>query len=145
MTIYSRNAQVVGENTGITDKGIFNLFDAHQLVGLDSWGGNPEAFVVTALNETTVTLSGGTYKIFLGGGGGGGSSYSSEPGGLGGVFSFEANLAGGTYYAGVGAGGNILQRPVQMDIETLRRMLAEVEMGRMAIVPDLVLVVEDRT
>ena len=105
MTIYSRNAQVVGENTGITDKGIFNLFDAHQLVGLDSWGGNPEAFVVTALNETTVTLSGGTYKIFLGGGGGGGSSYSSEPGGLGGVFSFEANLAGGTYYAGVGAGG----------------------------------------
>ena len=104
MTIYSRNGQVIGENRNI-DKGVFNLFDAHQLKGTGAWGSEPEAFVVTSWDETNITLSGGAYKVFLGGGGGGGSSISGSLGGFGGVFWFEVNLDPGTYYAGVGAGG----------------------------------------
>ena len=104
MTIYSRNSQLIGENR-TNDKGIFNLFDAHQLKGLGAWGSEPEAYVVTALDQSSITLSGGIYRVFLGGGGGGGSSISGERGGLGGVFWFNVALAAGTYYAGVGAGG----------------------------------------
>ena len=104
MTIYSRNAQIIGEYRG-TDKGVFNSFDAHQLKGLGTWGSVPEAYVVMALNENTITLSGGTYRVFLGGGGGGGCNTSYDYGGLGGVFWFDVTLDGGTYYAGVGAGG----------------------------------------
>jgi len=104
MTIYSRNAQLIGENR-TNDKGIFNLFDAHQLKGLYQWGPRPEAYVVTALNESSITLSGGIYRVFVGGAGGGGSSIVNERGGLGGIIWFEVALAAGTYYAGVGAGG----------------------------------------
>ena len=104
MTIYSRNAQIVGKNIN-TDKGVFNLFDAFQLKGEGAWGQVPEAFVVTTLDENTITLTGGLYKVFLGGGGGGGCNTNYDDGGFGGVFSFEVNLPGGTYYAGVGAGG----------------------------------------
>jgi len=104
MTIYSRNAQLIGENR-TNDKGIFNLFDAHQLKGLNKWGTLPEAYVVTALNESSITLSGGIYRVFVGGAGGGGASQSGERGGLGGIIWFEVALEPGTYYAGVGAGG----------------------------------------
>lgn len=104
MTIYSRNAQIIGANIN-SDKGIFNLYDQHQLKGKNTWGQISEAFVITSLDQTTVNLSGGTYRIFLGGGGGGGSSIAGERGGLGGVFWFDVNLVAGTYYAGVGAGG----------------------------------------
>ena len=104
MTIYSRNGQIIGENVN-TDKGVFNLYDAHQLKNAGKWGTEPEAFVITSLNETQISLAGGTYRVFLGGGGGGGSSIADARGGLGGVFWFEVNLASGIYYAGVGAGG----------------------------------------
>ena len=100
----------------------FNYFQENSTIGSDNANTNNkdkrydivkahlhpypyEAFVVTALNESTITLGGGTYRVFLGGGGGGGSSYANYYGGYGGLFWFEAFLPPGSYEVGVGAGG----------------------------------------
>ena len=103
---YFQENSVIGSNTT-------NLTTKDKRYDLTKGHLNPvsdEAFVVTALNESTITLSGGTYKVFLGGGGGGGSSYADYSGnaiygGYGGIFWFEAYLPYGSYEVGVGAGG----------------------------------------
>ena len=98
---YFQENSIIGSNNAntVTKGKRFDIVKAHH---------HPspyEAFVVTALNESTITLGGGTYRVFLGGGGGGGSSYNSYYGGYGGLFWFEAFLPPGSYEVGVGAGG----------------------------------------
>lgn len=98
---YFQENSIIGSNNAntVTKGKRFDIVKAHH---------HPspyEAFVVTALNESTIALGGGTYRVFLGGGGGGGMSQASYYGGYGGLFWFEAFLPPGSYEVGVGAGG----------------------------------------